>query len=126
MSGDILSSITSVFSALALVLGIFLVGLYVTTYVRGRGARGGWIKVLAASDLGGKRTIAVVEVVQEVLVLGMSPQHISLLSKVENPELVQRLRSDAQSQPPVSFLAYLERLTAKMTKPDQGKEESHA
>jgi flagellar biogenesis protein FliO len=74
MSGDLLSSITTVFSALALVLGIFLIGLYVTTYVRGRGARGGWIKVLAASDLGGKRTIAVVEVVEEVLVLGISPQ----------------------------------------------------
>jgi len=126
MNGDILSSITTVFSALALVLGIFLVGLYVTTYVRGRGARGGWIKVLAASDLGGKRTIAVVEVVEEVLVLGISPQQISFLSKVENPEIVRRLRTDERPQPPVSFLTYLERLTAKMAKPYQGKEEIHA
>jgi flagellar biogenesis protein FliO len=126
MNGDILSSITTVFSALALVLGIFLVGLYVTTYVRGRGARGGWIKVLAASDLGGKRTIAVVEVVEEVLVLGISPQQISLLSKVENPEIVRRLRTDERPQPPVSFRTYLERLTAKMAKPYQGKEEIHA
>jgi len=126
MNGDILSSITTVFSALALVLGIFLVGLYVTPYVRGRGARGGWIKVLAASDLGGKRTIAVVEVVEEVLVLGISPQQISFLSKVENPEIVRRLRTDERPQPPVSFLTYLERLTAKMAKPYQGKEEIHA
>jgi flagellar protein FliO/FliZ len=126
MSGDLFSSITTVFSALALVLGIFLVGLYVMTYVRGRGTRGGWIKVLAASDLGGKRTIAVVEVVEEVLVLGISPQQISLLSKVENPEIVQRLRTIERPQPPLPFLAYLERLTTKMAKPDQGKEEVHA
>jgi flagellar protein FliO/FliZ len=126
MNGDILSSVTTVFSALALVLGIFLVGLYVTACVRGRGARGGWIKVLAASDLGGKRTIAVVEVAEEVLVLGISPQQISLLSKVDNPEIVQRLRADERPPSPGSFLTYLERLTAKMAKAGQGKEEAHA
>jgi flagellar biogenesis protein FliO len=68
-----LSSITTLFSSLALVIGIFVVGLYLATYLRGKGSPGGWIKVLAASDLGGKRTIAVVEVADEVLVLEASP-----------------------------------------------------
>jgi flagellar biogenesis protein FliO len=81
MNGALLSNITSLFSALALVIGIFLVGLYLATYLKGKGLRGGWIKVLAASDLGGKRTIAVVEVADEVLVLGIAPQQISFCQK---------------------------------------------
>jgi len=81
MNGALLSNITSLFSALALVIGIFLVGLYLATYQKGQGLRGGWIKVLAASDLGGIRTIAVVEVADEVLVLSIAPQQISFCQK---------------------------------------------
>jgi len=126
MNGDMLSSITTLFSALALVLGIFLVGLYLATYLRGRGQRGNWINILAASDLGGKRTIAVVEVVDEVLVLGVAPQQISLLSKVEKPEAVRRLKAAERPQPALSFLQYLERISAKMGALHKGKEPPHA
>jgi flagellar biogenesis protein FliO len=126
MNGDIVSSITTLFSALALVLGVFLVGLYLTTYLRGKGPRGGWIKVLAASNLGGKCTIAVVEVVDEVLVLGVAPQQISLLSKIEGPEAIRRLKIVERPQPALPFLAYLERLTAKMVKPGPTEEQPHA
>jgi flagellar biogenesis protein FliO len=125
MNGALLSSITTLFSALALVIGIFLVGLYLATYLKGKGLRGGWIKVLAASDLGGKRTIAVVEVADEVLVLGIAPQQISLLSKVENLEVVQRLKAAERPQSAFSFLGYLEQLSAKMAKPGQKKERAH-
>jgi flagellar biogenesis protein FliO len=126
MNGATLSSITTLFSALALVIGIFLVGLYLATYLKGKGARGGWIKVLAASDLGGKRTIAVVEVADEVLVLGIAPQQISLLSKVEKPEVVRRLKAAERPQPAFSLLGYLEQLSAKMGKPDKKKDQAHA
>jgi flagellar biogenesis protein FliO len=126
MNGATLSSITTLFSTLALVIGIFLVGLYLATYLKGKGARGGWIKVLAASDLGGKRTIAVVEVADEVLVLGIAPQQISLLSKVEKPEVVRRLKAAERPQPAFSFLGYLEQLSAKMGKSDKKKDQAHA
>ena len=126
MNGDIMSSITTLFSALALVLGVFLVGIYLVTYLRGKGPRGGWIKVLAASDLGGKCTIAVVEVVDEVLVLGVAPQQISLLSKIEGAETIRRLKSVERPQPTLPFLAYLERLTPKMVKADAAQEQPHA
>jgi flagellar biogenesis protein FliO len=88
--------------------------------------RGGWIKVLAASDPGGKRTIAVVEVADEVLVLGIAPQQISLLSKVENPEVVRRLKAAERPQSGFSFLGYLEQLSVKMAKPGKKKERAHA
>jgi flagellar biogenesis protein FliO len=126
MHGDIVSSITTLVSALALVLGVFLVGAYLTTYLRGKRPRGGWIKVLAASNLGGKCTIAVVEVVDEVLVLGVAPQQISLLSKVEGPEAIQRLKMAERPQTTLPFLAYLERLTTSMVKPNSVKEQPHA
>jgi flagellar biogenesis protein FliO len=126
MNGDIVSSFTTLFSALALVLGVFLVGIYLATYLRGKGPRGGWIKVLAASDLGGKCTIAVVEVVDEVLVLGVAPQQISLLSKVEGSEVIRRLKADERPQPALPFLSYLERLTAKMVKPHPTQDQPHA
>ncbi|MBI3328365.1 MAG: flagellar biosynthetic protein FliO [Nitrospinae bacterium] len=113
MNGELLSNITTMFSALALVLGIFLVALYLATYLRGKGQRGRWIKVLAATDVGGKRTIALVEVVDEVLVLGLAPQQISLLSRVEKPEVVRRLKMAEQPKPATSFLEYLERMLAR-------------
>lgn len=113
MNGELLSNITTMFSALALVLGIFLVALYLATHLRGKGQRGRWIKVLAATDMGGKRTIALVEVVDEVLVLGLAPQQISLLSRVEKPEVVRRLKMAEQPKPVSSFLEYLERILAK-------------
>lgn len=126
MTGDIVSSITTVFSALALVLGVFLVGIYLATYLRGKGLRGGWIKVLAASSLGGKCTIAVVEVMDEVLVLGVAPQQVSLLSKVEEPEVIRRLKAVERPQAALPFTSYLERFTAKMVKSDPTKEQPHA
>jgi flagellar biogenesis protein FliO len=126
MSGDTVSSITTLFSALALVLGVFLVGLYLAAYLRGKGVRGGWIKILAAGDLGGKCTIAVVEVIDEILVLGVAPQQISLLSKVDSPEAIRRLKTVERPQSALPFLAYLERLTAKMVKPDATKEQPDA
>jgi flagellar biogenesis protein FliO len=126
MSADLFASVTSLLSALALVLGVFLVGLYLAASLRGRRQRGGWIRILAASDLGGKRTIAVVEVVDEVLVLGIAPQQISLLSKIEAPEAIQRLKSAVPSPPALPFLSYLERLTAKMTASTNAKESTHA
>jgi flagellar biogenesis protein FliO len=126
MHGDLVSSLTTLFSALALVLGVFLVGIYLATYLRGKGSRGGWIKVLAASDLGGKCRLAVVEVADEVLVVGIAPQQISLLSKVEGSETVRRLKTVERPQPPLPFLTYLERLTTKMVKPAATKEPPHA
>ena len=132
MNGDLLSNFMSMFSALALVLGVFLVALYLATYVRGRGQRGRWIKVLAATDMGAKRTIALVEVMEEVLVLGIAPQHISLLSKVEKPELVRRLKMVEPPKPTTLFLQILERMFAKgrddsrTAPPDKGKDQAHA
>ena len=126
MTGELLSNITAVFSALALVLGIFLVGLYLATRLRGRAQGGRWIRVLAATDLGGKRLIALVEVVEEVLVLGIAPQHISLLSRVEKPEVVRRLKLSEGPKPSISFWGHLERLLGKPSKAGKGKEQSHA
>lgn len=132
MNGELLSNFTSMFSALALVLGVFLIGLYLAMRVRGRGQHGRWIKVLAATDLGAKRTIALVEVLDEVLVLGLAPQQISLLSRVEKPEVVRRLKMAEQPKPATSFLDYLERMLAKRrgaspTAPaNKRKEQAHA
>jgi len=132
MNGELLSNVTTMVSALALVLGIFLVILYGATYFRGKGKRGKWIKVLAATDVGSKRTIALVEVVDEVLVLGLAPQHISLLSKVEKPEALRRLNMAEPAQPTHSFLDYLEpmltkrRHAARQAPATKGKEQTHA
>jgi len=132
MQGELLSSMTALFSTLALVLGLFLVALYITMRVRGRGPRKGWVKVLSATDLGGKRMIALVEVVDEVLVLGIGPQQITLLSRVEKPEVLRRLQQGEQPTPAISFLGYLEQLSARgkrgvrATPNEQGKDPIHA
>jgi flagellar biogenesis protein FliO len=68
----------------------------------------------------------VVEVADEVLILGIAPQQISLPSNVEKLEVVRRLKAAERPQSAFSFLGYLEQLSAKMAKPDKKKEQAHA
>lgn len=75
-------------SALLLVLAVLFVAAMI--YRRYSSGIGGWpdqrrlIKVLSSCYLGNHKSIALVEVGGEILVLGVSDQGISLLTKVED------------------------------------------
>jgi len=64
------------------------------------------VRVITTAFLGPKRNIAVVEVAGEVLVLGLTPQSITFLAKVEDAGAKEELRKigDGRKKPLLGFL----------------------
>ena len=84
-------------SSLALVIGLMFIIFYgFKKLVLKNGLMGGntnAIKVLGTGVLGSKKSVALVEVAGEVLVLGISDDRISLLSKIEDKEKIEELKT---------------------------------
>jgi flagellar biosynthetic protein FliO len=85
------------FSSLALVLGVmFLVFYLFKKFVLKNGLMSGntqAIKVLGTGVLGPRKSVSLVEVAGEILVLGISNDNISLLSKIEEEEKIEELKT---------------------------------
>lgn len=74
--------------------------------------RGGrLIQVLESRYLGMKKSIAVIRVPDAILVVGIGSEHISLLSKVDNPEIIASYEQLESSGKTMSFKDHLKRLT---------------
>ncbi len=74
-------------------MGIFLYALkhFMRSPVAGSGSFTP-MKVLSSSFLGQKKNVAIVDVAGEILVLGITQNSITLLAKVEQPEIKEELR----------------------------------
>lgn len=85
---DLLPSLFKMGSALLLVLGFIVLAAYGAKRFfgpqLGRFRSQSLIHVLATSYLGGKREIAVVEVGEEYFVVGITPNQISMLTRLKN------------------------------------------
>lgn len=76
------------------------------------GAKAGLIQVLESQCLGIKKSVTLVKVPGSVLVLGVSSDRVSLLSKIEEPELLSGVEADIKArQTGVSFRDQLRRLS---------------
>ena len=113
---DLMSTALQMVTALLFVLG----GLFVVFYLMRRflkrdigGSKDQLIKVLANQYLGIKKNIALVEVPGAVLVIGISNDTISLLTKIEDSAILGGIRDDI-SQPAPSFSNNLQRIAAKI------------
>ncbi len=93
---------------LVFVLALLGVSLYAFKYFIGRkgasGLGGGFkapIKVLTTSFIGQKKNLAIVDVAGELLVLGITPESITCLTKLERPEVVEELKrfNDTRKRP---------------------------
>lgn len=96
---DIHSSFVKMLSSLFILLsGILFMSYIVKRYLL-KGEKGYGknkiIRVLATSYIGTKKTIALVDVANEVLVVGISNNHISMLTKLKNNEAVERLKASS-------------------------------
>jgi flagellar biosynthetic protein FliO len=94
---ELVPSSMKMFSMLALVLGvIFLLFFCFKKFVLKNTVFGGGeklINVLGTGFLGPKKNIVLVEVAGEVLVLGMSQDHIALLTSITDPEKIEDIKS---------------------------------
>jgi flagellar protein FliO/FliZ len=112
---DLISTSLRMFAALALILGGLLFFLYYTKRKfksKETGFNGKLIRVLGNTYIGMKKHISLVEVPGAILVLGITNDNISLLTKVEDDAIVEKLREhggDISS----SFSEQLQRLSLK-------------
>ena len=95
---DLFSSAIKTFSALALILAVILICFYLVKrfWPRGSGLLNSdrLIRVITTSPIAPKKMISVVEVGEDILVLGLTDSQITMLTKVTDEEVIQRLRAN--------------------------------
>lgn len=114
-SPDLISTVLQMLTALSIVLGGLLIVFYLMKRffkkdVGGTGEQA--IKILASKYIGVKKNIALVEVPGAVLVLGITNERISLLTKIEDESIIDHVRQKKSRMTP-SFSDHLQRVTAK-------------
>ena len=113
ISPTIFSTALQMLAALGIVLG----GLLVVFYFMKRAFRGNvngskerLVKVISSQYIGIKKTISLVEVPGSVLVVGISNDHISLLTKIDDKGILDALCQNTTRVSP-SFSDHMQRLT---------------
>jgi flagellar biosynthetic protein FliO len=94
---DLYTTAIKTFSTLAVMLAVILIGFYLMKrfWPKGAGFMGAhqWVKVITATSIAPKKMISLVEVGDEILVLGLTESHISLLTKVTDEQMIYSLRA---------------------------------
>lgn len=108
------ATIKMVFSlglVLAIVWGLYRVAKKKLPMVHG-GGKGRFIQVVESRYLGVKKQVTMVRVPGSVLVLGISADNVSLLTRIEDPAVLQSIEAEqAPSKSVLSFKDQLRRFT---------------
>lgn len=116
---DLIPTALKMIAALGIVLaGIMAVLYFIKRISQGRitGSGHRLIKLIDTNYIGDKKNITMVEVAGEILVLGISSDHIRLLSKIDNPEAVKRINDRMEVVSDATFMDHLQKLTSKFRK----------
>ncbi|MFH1624581.1 MAG: flagellar biosynthetic protein FliO [Pseudomonadota bacterium] len=116
---DLFSSTLKMIGSLAFVLAGILVTFWIIKKFLSKGGKvfGGRdvIRILATTYLGQKKVISVVEVADELLVLGITSNHISLLTKIEDGGKIEEIKNVySQRGNRSSFEYQLRRVSSKL------------
>ena len=112
---DMLSTAMQMLTALGIVLGGLIVVFYFMKRFLKRdvgGSKEPLIKVIASQHIGIKKNISLVEIPGSILVVGVSNDNISLLTKIEDKVVLDDLRQKNSRIVP-SFSDQLQRLTGR-------------
>ena len=113
---DLLSTSLKMLSALGIVLGGMLVFFYFMKRYLKRdfsGSKEKLVRVLASSYIGVKKNISLIEIPGSVLVVGITNDNISLLSKIEDKDILDKLKLSEEDRTQVSFSEHLQKLSSK-------------
>ncbi|MBI9085904.1 MAG: flagellar biosynthetic protein FliO [Desulfobacterales bacterium] len=113
MSADITATALTLLAALAVLLGGLWAVLYGVRRLTARGgpsAQGRTLRVLGSTYVGVKKTVILVEVPGAVLVLGVTPERISLLRSIEDKALCEKITGTDAAGPPAIFASQLQKL----------------
>jgi flagellar biogenesis protein FliO len=120
-SPDLISTSLKMVIALVVILaGLLLIG-HLTKRIAQKGAgksKDQLIKVLAHEYIGMKKCISLVEVPGCILVVGISNEHLCLLTKIENEKILEMVKGQEVDNPGTSFLTQLRALSSGREKQD--------
>ena len=122
-SPDMVSGAFQMLTALGIVLGgLLLIFYFMKRYLRrdGGGSSGQLIQVIASQYIGVKKSIALVKVPGTILVIGVSNDNISMLTKIEDKANIEAIQQEASGMSP-SFSDHLQRLTARFKSAKTGQ-----
>jgi flagellar protein FliO/FliZ len=114
---DLVSTALKMLASLVIVLGGMFVASYFMKRVLNRNVPGSGdkvIRVLANTYIGVKKSISLVEIPGALLVIGISNDKISLLSKIEDENILKKFRISDEEQMQVSFSDHLHKLSEKL------------
>ena len=106
-----LKMVISLAVVLAVIWGLYRVAKRSLPMTQAYG-KGKMIQILENQVLGMKKSITMVQVPGAVLVLGISPDRVNLLTRIDNPEIIKGIvQSASNERGVVSFKDQLRRLT---------------
>ena len=114
---DLVSSSIKMLSALGIVLGgMLLLFYFMKRYLKRdfSGSKNKLIRVLATSYIGVKKHISLIEVPGSVLVVGITNDRISLLSKIEDEVILDNLKGTEEEGNQASFSDHLQKISYKI------------
>ena len=119
---EIVSTAFRMLAALGLVLGGLLVCVYfIKRFLKKDvgGSKEQLIKVIASQYIGIKKNISLIEIPGSILVVGVSSDNISLLTKIEDEIVLDGLRQEKSRIAP-SFSDHLQRLAGRFKQARNG------
>ena len=81
---------------LAVVIGVMIGGMYLLkkyVYKTPATTSGDMIRVISSHYLGPKKSIVLVEVLGQVVLLGVTDHHMTMLTTITEPEAAEKIRS---------------------------------
>jgi len=114
---DIIPTAIKMLTALGVVLGGMLVVYYFAKRILKRqvgNSKGKMIRVLESSYIGVKKNISLVEIPGAILVLGITNDNISLLSKIESQEIIDGNKKVEKEKELLSFSDRLHQFSLKL------------
>ena len=113
---DFIWTALKMLAALGILLGALIVALYFAKRifkVGGNQPKERMIRVLANTYVGVKKNISLVEVPGAILVLGVTNDTISLLTKIEDDEVLNKFRESEGEKISGSFSSQLQKFSAR-------------
>ncbi|HPC73941.1 MAG TPA: flagellar biosynthetic protein FliO [Syntrophales bacterium] len=96
-SWEFILSILKMLSALALVLGLMVVAMYFLRRFMSKTGGGvendEFVKIVSTRYLGPKNSIVILDVLDRVIVVGVTNQQIALLAEIDDRESLDRLKT---------------------------------
>ena len=129
-SPDLMPAFLKMISALALVIGIALIVLWLFRKLMkgsvGLRSDAEAIKIVSSKYMGSKHSIALVDVIGHILVVGLSPTGMSLLAHLDDKDSHDRLLCMHEAQgTDVPFAEHVARLTSRFSSlSDAGEKKS--